>query len=297
MKSSSRMLFAIIGIGHLVGAYANSSSDLGPAAEAQLEARGIDTSAVSLKALARDKNIDADLRKLAIASLGEAKDPKQHVEVIQELLSDNSRDIRVAALIALRSIRSETAQNRVINVLRKDSDLVVRRVAITALAEIAPRAALAEFISLASDTDNVEVIRTDSINAVEGMLNLKRIDIADVIQDLRPLLDDDNKRVRLAAALPLSSAGDPTAIPILVEIATQYLVSTEAYWESSKAVRSIERHANVDFGYFNIGDRRTTHSEKAEAIQRLRGWWEERKADYVTRAGSLAQTDIERPSK
>ncbi len=290
MKSSLRMLFAIIGIGYLVGAYANSPGDLGPTSEAQLAAQGIDTSTVSLKALARDKNVDVHLRQLAITSLGDARD-STHVDTIQLLLADNSREIRSAALIALRSIGSKAAQNSIINVIRDDSDLAVRRVAITALAEIASKVALGELISQASNTDNVEVIRTDSINAIEGMLNLERVDIADVIQYLRPLLDDESKRVRLAAALPLSNAGDPTAIPILVEIATQYLVSTEAYWESSKAVRSIERHTKIDFGYFNIGDRRTTHSEKAEAIHRLRGWWGETKADYVT------QEDLSDPNQ
>ncbi len=266
---------------------ANSPFDTGPTPEQVLANMGLDTSELSLTALATDTSIDLEIRYLAIVSLGRTKDPV-HLTTLETLLNDNASEARIASLIALRTMAEESAQARIGQVVEDDSDTTVRRVAITALAVIGSERSLEPLLKTVENVSGPSELRTEALSAVRRMINLRNIQYSNVSERLKLFLTDREKNVRLAVALTAVEAGDNDGIAVLVDIATQ---TDSDEWTIEKAVRSIQEHSSRDFGYFSNGDQRSNQAEKNRAIRDIRAWWEENKNSYQSGASQTGQSD------
>lgn len=263
----------------LPSTWANGPDDFGPTPEESLQALGIDTSAHSLRVIASDPGINSEVRYFASVALGRTKDP-EHLSVLEPLLADINKDVRIGALIAIRTIASPSSVDRLIQTMDNDKSVVVRRVSITALGEIGSDAAIDAILRVSADTTNPIQLRTDSITAVEHLLNLKRVQYVVVQDRLKPMLDDADPSVRLAAALTASAGGDAeAAVPVLVEIATNTAVDN---WLVAKAITSIQATTKNDFSYVSDGSMRSRFSKEGQqpAISALKAWWAENNESY-----------------
>ncbi len=257
---------------------ANSPLDLSPTAEEQLQSRGIDTSSGSLISLATGEAIDSDVRYLAAVSLGRSDNPA-HLATLEGLLLDDNADVRIGALIGLRTLASNSSVDSLVHTIKTDPDSTVRRVAITALEAVGTESALVAILYAAETKSNPSELRSEALNALERQIKLNRINYGAVEGPLKQMVNDDSTHIRLAAALAIGAARDKDSVPVLIDIATEPGIDA---WSASKAMRSIQRQTALDFGYFenSIGTVKKSRLDREQALERLKSWWAENKSNY-----------------
>lgn len=158
-----------------------------------------------LEQIAALRDEDWAIRGEAAGLLGTFKDARAVVPLIS-LLRDQDRSVREAAIEALRAIGAPAVE--AVGACLTEADLSVQESASAILATIADRRVLTPLLQALSSND--WIVRMHAAKA------LGKVQSADAVEPLIPLLQDKVKAVREEAAAALAAIGD-AAIPALLK--------------------------------------------------------------------------------
>jgi len=150
---------------------------------------------------------ETDVRAAAAEVLGEIKNPKAVVHLI-EALRDEDAGLRWAAAKALGEMKAPEAVSHLIQAL-KDEDEAVRWAAARALGEMKAPEAVPHLIQALKDED--EAVRRAAVRALGEMK------APEAVSHLIEALRDEDRGLRRAAAEALGEMKAPEAVPHLIE--------------------------------------------------------------------------------
>ena len=188
-------------------------------------------------------------------------------------LGDQDSDIRYEAIGAMRYLHSEkTFPSLIALVTDKAENESIRRFSSGVLSQIGG--------------DNVDVALAIAVAARDTgqrphtrynhVFSLGRLTVPQSEAELHTLLDDGDANVAASAAVALGQHKVRASVPYLVQAVLS--PSTE-YWMKMKAIRELERLAQRDFKFTNLGN--TYVKELYEAAQaEVFEWYESNKHQY-----------------
>jgi len=150
---------------------------------------------------------ETDVRAAAAEVLGEIKNPKAVVHLI-EALRDEDAGLRWAAAKALGEMKAPEAVSHLIQAL-KDEDEAVRWAAARALGEMKAPEAVPHLIQALKDED--EAVRRAAVRALGEMK------APEAVSHLIEALRDEDRGLRRAAAEALGEMKAPEAVPHLIQ--------------------------------------------------------------------------------
>jgi HEAT repeat protein/uncharacterized membrane protein YraQ (UPF0718 family) len=170
-----------------------------------LAAFGVKGASLLLKAL---NDPDMNVRKAAVHSLGEIKDPK----TVKALLPLLNSDLKEEVLQVLISIGSEDSLPVILSLV-KDKNARLRSSAAAALGEIGNKKATQPLIALLMDKDvDVRLAAAEALGKLQDTAASKQ---------LITLLSSGDIRMRRAAARALGTAGDNDAVAPLLKVLSE----------------------------------------------------------------------------
>lgn len=197
------------------------------------------TSERALMEMLQNKNLDPLLRlnlcwlapRLKIAATG---------NVLKELMSDPSEQMRMEAAVGLGLVSQDDAVEVLLNALEKDGSKPVRSAALHALGiRSSPRSAAGVMRVLQNPEEDAEV----KADAAEALAHIKDERIVAVLIDS---LQDKSPLVRYSAAYALGQQGDTRALPTLRDVAAHDRATTPWGTVASCSLHSIEAITNEE---------------------------------------------------
>ena len=189
-------------------------------------------------------------------------------------LADPDWDVRGGAIIAMRYMRSESTFSSLIDIVTDEAeDEKIRQIGTGVLSQIGgENVDVAWAIAgAAQDTSQNSGVRFNHV------FSLGRLTSPQSVIELNAFLDDRDANVGAAAAVALAKHGVRKSIPYLVQA---IMSPTTAYWMKMKAVRELERLANRDFEFADLG--RPLVKEQYDAAQaEVCEWYEANKQEFV----------------
>jgi len=230
------------------------------------------------KILRNEKIFDALVQ---IALLDERSDEsKRAVNALIESLSDEDKNVRIQAAVALGKIKSDTASEALLASASKDEEASVRLKTIEVLSNMGTQSALDTLVTLVSGEQKARE-QQQAVNAIIGMLEsddsrtraqaalkLKDFKSVNAIEALKKSLNDSEWEVRQNATSALGNMESEGVVTTLIPIALKD-ESAAVRKEATEAISGIQTESAI-FALTQIASNKEYDSEHNLACDALR---------------------------
>jgi HEAT repeat protein len=246
----------------------SSGSDTGPTPEDKLRRAGIALTIPAMTGVLADPQQSVSIRYNAAIALGNTREPEVSRFLIAAL-DDEESDIRIGALFGLRALDAEGSVSHLLSALRSDGDPGVRLAAVSALSTIRTQRSADALVEVALNDLEQEHIRYNAI------FSLGELGIRSATSDLSKLLTTPEPNLRIPAAVAVANLGDPRATSVLVDELLSTNPNTQESFRVD-AARAFENISGEHFAYPNGSEGSAADRDKAYEIarRRIRDWWD-----------------------